>query len=285
MNRLHPLLIVGPLVCVLLAGTLVAQENSMRPPGSRPPLTLPPPAVQWTADVTGSRIQNFEGAFPPMGWTNVASGSARWLRAGVSGYGIGNLSAAAAFYNTGPGVSFSLIYPIFIPAVMGDSIIFDHAYCGYGTENDQLEVAVSTNSGTNWTIVATLDGGASGPLATAPAQQTSFTPSATQWATKRYPLAAGVNRIRFRAISAYGNNLFIDNLRGWQAFDYDAAASSIDLPAPTVAPGTYAPKATIGNAGASALTFTATMTITPRGEFLVAHPHLPLVGIVGPGDV
>jgi hypothetical protein len=266
MNRLRSLLIVGSLACVLSAGPLVAQENAAAGGEQRPPLALPLPALRWSAEVTGAAIQDFEGTtFPPTGWTNVPSGSVKWVLAVASGYGIGSLSAAAAFYNAGAGASFSLISPVFTAAVAGDSVIFDHAYCTYNTENDQLEVAVSTNGGRSWTVLVMLDGGASGPLVTVPAQHASFVPSATQWATKRYPLGTGVNRVRFRAISAYGNNLFVDNIRGWKAFDSDAIATSIDYPAQTVAPATYAPRVTVGNAGSASLTFTANLTITPGG--------------------
>jgi hypothetical protein len=266
MNRLHLVLIVGTFVCALSAGQIVAQETAVATSDGRLPLAFPLPALQQTAGTTGSASQDFEGGtFPPAGWTNVASGSYKWLLAGASGYGVGSLSAAAAFFSVPAGASLSLMTPLFTPAVAGDSVIFDHAYCTYSTENDQLEVGVSTNGGASWTALATLDGGTSGALATAPAKTTSFVPSAAQWATKRYPLGTGVNRVRFRAISAYGNNLFLDNISGWKAFDSDAMANSIDYPGQTVAPASFYPKGTVGNAGGAAITFSANLTITPGG--------------------
>jgi hypothetical protein len=266
MIRLRALLTLVSLAVLLPVGMILAQETSTNVIAQRPPFTLPAPNGPIAAHVTGSSVQDFEGAyFPPIGWTNVASGGSQWLPAGYSGYGVGYASAAAPFYTTGSGAVLSLVSPLFTAAVAGDSLIFDHAYATYGTANDQLEVDVSTNGGTTWTILVTLDGGVSGPLVTAPAQTTGFLPTAAQWATKRYALAAGVNRFRLKATSAYGNNLFVDNIRGWKSFSNDAAVTSFEAPAPTIAPGSYAPKVSVGNAGDAATTFTITLTITPGG--------------------
>jgi hypothetical protein len=267
MARLHTLLTIATLMLVLPAGTLDAQENSPSGMGQRPSFTLPAPTVQGVTGVTGSTIQDFEsGGFPPMGWTSVAGGGgSKWVIAGYSGYGVGYASTAAPFYSIGSGAVISLVSPLFTAAVAGDSLIFDHAYATFGTANDQLEVDVSTNGGTAWSILATLDGGVSGPLVTAPPQTANFLPTAAQWATKRFALTAGVNRFRLKAISAYGNNLFVDNIRGWKALSYDVAVTSFEAPAPTIAPGTYTPKVSVGNAGDAATTFTTTLTITPGG--------------------
>ncbi len=57
-----------------------------------------------------------------------------------------------------------------------------------------------------------LNGGFSGQLVTAPAQSGVFTPTSSQWATKKYAVPVGTNRISFKAISAFGNNLFLDSI-------------------------------------------------------------------------
>jgi hypothetical protein len=40
----------------------------------------------------------------------------------------------------------------------------------------------------------------------------SFTPTASQWKSRAFILPAGTNKVRFRANSAFGNNLFVDNI-------------------------------------------------------------------------
>jgi len=158
-------------------------------------------------------VQDFEAAtFPPECWSLVA-GSGNWNRqTGVSGYGIGSASARANFYNISGTVPFDLITIGFdTPLAI---LSFDHAYRTYITEVDQLFILYSTDNGLTYSLLVQLDGGVSGPLVTAPPSTTQFnTPAANQWATKSYLLPAGTNKLKFQAKSAYGNNLFIDNIK------------------------------------------------------------------------
>ncbi len=211
--------------------------------------------------------QDFEGsAFPPAGWTNEGSGSAFWTRStDASGYGVGIGSSLADFYSISSGSQFSLITAVFLAAVAGDSVKFDHAYATYTTENDQLQISTSTNGGTSWTILVTLAGGVSGPLVTAPPTASVFVPTASQWATKRYTLPVGTNRVKFTGISAFGNELYVDNIQVGTPYPNDASVSSIDAPNASNAPGTYQPKATVKNYGTLPQSFATTFTITPGG--------------------
>lgn len=211
-------------------------------------------------------LQDFEGStFPPSGWTLQGSGSAMWTRStDASGYGIGTASALADFYSITSG-SFSLTTPTFTPAVAGDSVKFDHAYATYQTENDQLQILTSTDGGTTWVTLITLAGGVSGPLVTAPPTLSPFVPTASQWATKRYALPVGTTKVRFTGISAYGNNLYVDNILIGTPFTNDVGMASIDAPRTNIAPGTHSPKATVRNFGLAAQSFPVTLTITPGG--------------------
>jgi hypothetical protein len=212
-------------------------------------------------------LQEFEGsAFPPAGWTLEGTGSALWARTtDASGYGIGVASALADFYSISAGSQFSLITPVFPVSVAGDSLKFDHAYATYITENDQLQIWTSTNGGTAWTSLILLSGGQSGPLVTAPPTTAVFVPTASQWATKRYALPVGTNKVKFTGISAYGNNLYVDNVLIGTPYPNDAGIVSIDAPRSSLAPGSYAPKATVRNYGTLPKSFSATFTITPGG--------------------
>lgn len=150
--------------------------------------------------------------FPPQNWSVEYSGTLYWVRSDASGYGAGTGSAEFNFYDAMPGTTQSLITLTFAPTITGDSIKFDHAYCTYQDEVDQLEITTSSNGGGSYSPLVLLDGGTSGPLVTAPPDLDPFIPSSSQWATKKYPLPAGTNKIQFKAISQYGNNLYLDNI-------------------------------------------------------------------------
>jgi len=150
--------------------------------------------------------------FPPTGWT-LTGAAALWSRNVVSGFGVGLGSAKADFYNVSAGGTQQLNSIVFgTPTASGDSLIFQNAYCTFATENDQLQIQTSTNGGTTWVPLVTLNGGVSGPLVTAPPQTASFTPTAAQWKYQRLALPVGVNRVQFNGISAFGNNLYIDSI-------------------------------------------------------------------------
>ncbi len=154
-----------------------------------------------------------DAAFPPLNWTLDYSGTLYWTRESVSSYGVGSGSAKFNFYNALAGVTQSLVTLTFGSSSAGDSLKFDHAYCTYtGGENDQLQIMVSSNAGTTFNNLVLLNGGNSGELVTAPGQSAVFTPSSSQWASKKFALPVGTNKISFKAISAFGNNLFLDSI-------------------------------------------------------------------------
>ena len=119
------------------------------------------------------------------------------------------------FYNANVGTDQSLITD-FQPVPAGYYVTFDEAYAPYSPSfgPDTLIVQSSTNGGTSYSTLATLLGKAdgSGELNTAPATTLSFVPANNQWASKIYNLPLGTNRIRMRAISGFGNNLYLDNI-------------------------------------------------------------------------
>lgn len=73
-----------------------------------------------------------------------------------------------------------------------------------------------------------LHGNASGgALNTASTSTSAFTPTSAQWATKKYALPVGTNKIKFRARSGFGNNLYVDST--CVVNNGSAAVSSITL--------------------------------------------------------
>ena len=174
-------------------------------------------AMTFCATTVAPFTQNFESAiFPPTCWTLVASGDKNWARStSASGYGTGTASAKMDFANFNPGINPDLITNTFdISGFTNPVLKFDHAYATFIAENDQLEILYSENNGSSYTRLVIYDGGVSGPLNTGGAVSSgNFIPTAGHGATKTIVLPASTNKIKFHAISANGNDLFIDNIK------------------------------------------------------------------------
>jgi hypothetical protein len=207
-----------------------------------------------------------DAAFPPTGWTIDFSGTNYWSRVTTcSGYGTGTAAADFNFYGANTGTTQSLVTSTIAPTVTGDQLTFDHAYATYtGDEDDQLQIEYSTDGGANYTVLVLLHGGNSGELVTAPGQSDPFVPTAAQWATKTFDLPVGTNVLKFKAISAYGNHLYLDNIKVGTPPANDVGMYSVDVSANLV-PGVVSPKATVKNYGSATQTFNVTMTISPSG--------------------
>lgn len=116
------------------------------------------------------------------------------------------------FYSISSG-SFSLNSPTFTATTAPSVLRFNYAYAAYSAaEIDQLEILGSNDAGTTYTSLTMMDGGPSGPLNTAGTTTASFVPTAAQWGVKSLLIPTGTNKVSFKGISAYGNNLYIDNV-------------------------------------------------------------------------
>ncbi len=145
-------------------------------------------------------------AFPPTGWTNSNSTYCYWSSA--SGFGIGTGSAVYDYWNGPVGNTTDLITFTFPPSVAGDSIFVDMAYNTAVFTGDSLTILASTDGGSTYISVVNL-GGAT--LSTTTSGNDPFTPTATQWAKRVYPLPAGTNKINFHGYSNFGDNCYIDS--------------------------------------------------------------------------
>ncbi|MDQ3020839.1 MAG: Omp28-related outer membrane protein [Bacteroidota bacterium] len=210
--------------------------------------------------------QDFDNtSFPPAGWQVSNTSNYNWIRTTyASGYGAGSSCAVADFYDYASGV-FELITSTIPATTSGDSLVFDHAYASGSNENDRLEIYTSSDNGSSWNLLITLNGGASGPLATGSPTYDLFVPTSTQWATKRYILPTGTNKVKFSGLTAYGNNLYLDNVKIGVPYANDAGISSITEPKWSITPQSLAPKASVKNYGTSTQSFQVTMTINPGG--------------------
>lgn len=201
--------------------------------------------------------------FPPVGWSVTNSSGYNWVRSSqCSGYGNGNACAVCDFYDVASG-SFNLITPTFPATTSGDSVSFDHAYTCASSENDNMSVYTSPDGGTTWNLLINLPGGASGPLTTAPPTMKLFIPTSSQWATKRYALPVGTNAVKFTGNSAFGNNLYLDNIRVGVPYGTDVGANTVNYPKWGITPGSYSPAGSVRNYGTSTQSFSVTLTINP----------------------
>lgn len=155
-------------------------------------------------------------AFPPAGWfiSNADNGPTWTRKTGAGGFGTSSACAKMDFYNSTNG-NVDEIYSknLDLTGATGVNLTFNVAYAQYSTENDKIEVKVSTNCGASWTTVYNKAGST---LSTATATTSAFTPTAAQWRAETVSLASYIGQtnvmIKFVATSAYGNNAYIDDI-------------------------------------------------------------------------
>lgn len=165
--------------------------------------------------------QNFgSSTFPPSGWDVYSPGGMTIRSSTVNGYaasaGMGSVNVG--FYNYFSDID-SLRSPVLTPTIAGDTIIFDHAHIEYPGYADSMAIYVSSNSGNTWTRLSGLVGSSANPLpavtlSTVPGGGTGwpFNPNSSQWATKRFGLPVGTDRVTFIFYSTFGNDMYLDNI-------------------------------------------------------------------------
>ncbi len=181
-------------------------------------------------------VEGFQGAtFPPANWViDNPDGAYAWesWNTGFSS----TKSTRINFFNSPSGQIDDIFVPAFDLTTTNNSatLTFDVAYAQYQTENDRLQVHVSTNCGSTWTQVYSKQGST---LSTAPATTTSFTPTSAQWRSESINMTSYIGNtnvlVRFRGISNYGNNLFLDNINMNSSmvgiYEESANSSSLDV--------------------------------------------------------
>lgn len=168
--------------------------------------------------------ETFDGTtYPPVEWALTGTGTQYWTRELVPGYGSGVASTKYNFYNAQATTGIQqLISNQFPPAAAPNNYLrFNYAGAYYSaTAIDSMVVETSADGGTTWVRLigmyqsASLTSGVNNSpiMSTVNLGSAAFTPAANQWGTKIFPMPIGTNKVRFTAKSAYGNNLFIDNV-------------------------------------------------------------------------
>ena len=170
----------------------------------------------FTSSTVTPLTQNFTSTtFPPTNYAIVdaSADGLNWARGSAGHTAAG--SAYINFYSIAAGKLDDLILPkADFTNTTGSTMTFWVAYRQYASENDKLEVDVSTNCGSSWTQKWMKSGTT---LKTGVATTSAFTaPTAAEWRQETVDLAAynGLTdvMIRIRATSAYGNNAFVDDI-------------------------------------------------------------------------
>jgi hypothetical protein len=167
---------------------------------------LPLPLVQDFVAVT----------FPPTGWTRINNDNGpTWTRVTT---GLNTTGSAKIDFFTSPNGQIDELwtpsYDFSQAGIVASQLDFDVAYRQYSSENDRIEVNVSTNCGQTWTTIYNKAGST---LSTVPGgQTTAFTPTASQWRHESVSMSQFIGNssvfVRFKATSNYGNNGYVDNI-------------------------------------------------------------------------
>ncbi len=163
--------------------------------------------------------QGFEASgFPYDGYTlSNPDGGETWERTN-SAAALGTYSIYCQhFNNNNPGAIDEFVLPAYNLSGMTEIVFtFDVAYALYtasGIYSDTLEVLVSDDCGTTWTSVYKK---ANPDLQTAPVHTISFKPEDDEWRNESIDLSAYLGAeqffVKFRTITDYENNLYVDNI-------------------------------------------------------------------------
>lgn len=167
-------------------------------------------------DITASTIcQDFSGtAFPPSDMELEFTGTQYWTRETQSAYASGTGSAKFDFRNASSGITQSLVTQVFTAVGAGNYLTFDRAYSPGISGTDSLIIESSTDGGNTYSNLSRMFGNSNGngTLNTTDYINNFSPTSGGQWASNIFALPAGTNKIRFKAVSGNGNNLYLDNI-------------------------------------------------------------------------
>ena len=163
------------------------------------------------AGSTGQLVQNFSNtSFPYPNYYLTSPTGDNWNRATAN-----SGCLRYNFYNYTSGKNGEVyLAPVNLASNTNKTMTFDVTYRQYQAENDRLQVMVSSDCGATWNTVYDKAGST---LATLPASTAAYnTPGASDWRNESISLASYANAdkliVKFKATSAYGNNVFVDNI-------------------------------------------------------------------------
>ena len=150
--------------------------------------------------------------WPPLCWS-ITGEPGLWDWAGT--LPLNGISAIANFADISSGSSDLISLEYDASTATAPKLTFDWAYATYFDDPDELDIYYSTDAGATWVLLQAMPGGLNGILNPFNLQeQTSYYfPSSDQWSTLTLDLPANTNKVKFTAITAWGNLLWLDNIR------------------------------------------------------------------------
>ncbi|MEP6584026.1 MAG: T9SS type A sorting domain-containing protein [Ginsengibacter sp.] len=221
-----------------------------------------------TASITFNVLQlltlpNIEGfdapSFPPLGGWSLLNpdGSITWSRTtAAKKSGVASMLFDAYNYNAKGEADVLKSPKINLPGADSININFDVAYSQYSAvEKDSLQIIYSTDCGVTWLPTSYKKGGA-GLSTTGIFITTAFKPTASQWRNESISistcgLTVGSIIIGIRAVSDYGNDIYVDNfaISKVDTKQFNASVLSINKPFGTLCTPDFVPEITIANYG------------------------------------
>jgi hypothetical protein len=135
----------------------------------------------------------------------------------------------ANFYDQSAGSYELKTMPFSMSGLTSPVLRFNYAYATYVVEIDALNLYYSEDYGRTWNVLLLMTGGPTGTLNTGGATEDPFVPTATQWCTQEISLPAGTNMVKFVAVSAYGNNLYLDNITVGEPVQTDLVLQNLTM--------------------------------------------------------
>jgi len=161
-------------------------------------------------------IEGFEtDIFFPTCWSGTTTQPLWYRTTACGGYGLSGASAMADFYYDYSSGEDDMITLEFDASTLHLPVLkFDFAYAtSYGAV-DELDIYYSTDGGATYTLLLAMPGGPDGILNPFGIVESGlYVPLASEWSTQELALPTGTNMVKFTAISAYGNELYVDNVR------------------------------------------------------------------------
>ncbi len=158
---------------------------------------------------------DFESSTVPANWLlfDENANNSNWALRANTGRNNSVRSMTHTNYAFPPGESNTIVMPNLRITPGSKSLDFWYAYAQYSNENDQLEVLYSTNCGTTWNTIWSA-GGAQLATHVPVGNNVQFVPGESDWRMKSLDVSnvPDSSIIGFRAISDYGNNLYIDDV-------------------------------------------------------------------------
>jgi PKD repeat protein len=166
-------------------------------------------------------LEDFQGIFPPSGWTVLGPGqTGKWQqsRSITGSYGVPTLAAFVEnfSYNRLNAEDKLLTFPVDLTSMTEVWLSWDLAYARFDAIGyESLRVEVSTDCGNTWPSVVYRKSDLA--LATVADQNGNWFPTTqSQWRNEQIDLTSFAGRqimIRFVNVNGFGNNLYIDNVQ------------------------------------------------------------------------